>query len=123
MVYVHGSVSKQLTEAAMRRCSRKISQNPQENTCDRVFFNKVAGLKQPYLQNTSGRLSLNLKCFLKIMSYLLIIICDVLIKSWNFVKFSKKTAPQWLFPCEFYQNFSEQLFHRAQINTVTFEDC
>ena len=58
------------------RCSVKkvfseISQNSQENTCARLFFNKVAGLslcrrcfpmnfvkflRTPFLQNTSGRL-------------------------------------------------------------------
>ena len=37
------------TEAVVRRCSvnevfLEISQNSQENTCARVFFNKVAGL-------------------------------------------------------------------------------
>ena len=40
-----------VTEAVVRRCSVKkvlleISQNSQENTCARAFFNKVAGLGQ-----------------------------------------------------------------------------
>ena len=44
--------------SSYQRCSikkvfLKISQNSQEKTCDRVFFNKIAGLRTPVLQNTS----------------------------------------------------------------------
>ena len=45
---LYSSVLKQRTEAVAQRCSLKkvfleISQNSQENTCARVFFNEIAG--------------------------------------------------------------------------------
>ena len=83
-----------VSEAVARWCSVKkvfleISQNLQENTCVRVFFNKVAGLrpatllkkslwhrcflvkfakflKTPFLQNTFEQLLLNSVIFLKV---------------------------------------------------------
>ena len=43
--------------ALWKKMFLEISQNSQENTCARDFFNKVVG-KTPFLQNTSGRMLL-----------------------------------------------------------------
>ena len=50
MLIICTTVASEISEAVVRRCSvknvvLKILQNSQENTCARVFFNKVAGLR------------------------------------------------------------------------------
>ena len=54
-------IQKQPLEVFCEKVFLKISQNSQETTCARLsFFNKVAGLRQLFLQNNSERLLL--KC-------------------------------------------------------------